>query len=169
MAHNPELRASDEDRDAAAALLREHHAVGRLDAQEFSDRLDQTFAAKTVGDIEGLLRDLPRIDLYRLAGAKLNRQPNQARRPPRTGRMPAAWRAAWGVYATVNVLCLVIWVLSGFGYPWFLWVAGPWGVVMAGSYATVSTGRASRRELGSAGPSRELPGRQDPGNGPLGP
>jgi hypothetical protein len=163
MAYDPQLRASDEDRDRTAALLREHHALGRLDPQEFSDRLDRTFAARTVGELDDILRDLPRIDLYRLPGARLTRRPSQTGRPAaRSGRMPGAWRAAWGVYATVNLICLVVWAVSGFGYPWFLWVAGPWGAALAGSYATVGAGRASRRELRSARPSRELPGAEDP-------
>jgi hypothetical protein len=158
MAYDPQLRASDEDRDRTAAQLREHHALGRLDPQEFSDRLDRTFAARTVGELDDILRDLPRIDLYRLPGARLTRQPGQADRPR---RMSGEWRAAWTAYATVNLVCLVVWMLSGFGYPWFLWVAGPWGVAMAGSYAAVGAGRTDRGRLGSR-PARELPGGQDP-------
>ncbi len=34
------LRASDADRDRAAALLREHHAEGRITKEEFEERLD---------------------------------------------------------------------------------------------------------------------------------
>jgi len=41
MAYDPDIRASDTDRDRAASLLREHHAAGRLTAEEFSDRLDR--------------------------------------------------------------------------------------------------------------------------------
>ena len=33
-APDPRIRASDDDRDRTASLLREHHAVGRLDAAE---------------------------------------------------------------------------------------------------------------------------------------
>jgi len=36
------IRASDHDRDRTARLLREHHAVGRLDPEEFAERLDQS-------------------------------------------------------------------------------------------------------------------------------
>jgi hypothetical protein len=25
---------------------------------------------------------------------------------------------------------VVIWAIGGFGYPWFLWVAGPWGAMI---------------------------------------
>ena len=35
MPGDPRLRASDADRDRTAARLREHHAVGRLTAEEF--------------------------------------------------------------------------------------------------------------------------------------
>ncbi len=31
-------------------------------------------------------------------------------------------------YGAVNVICLFIWALGGGGYPWFLWVLGPWGI-----------------------------------------
>jgi hypothetical protein len=31
-------------------------------------------------------------------------------------------------YAIVNAVLVVIWALSGQGYPWFLWPLGIWGV-----------------------------------------
>jgi uncharacterized membrane protein len=49
MAYDPNIRASDADRDRAASLLREHHAAGRLTAEEFSERLDRAFSPTTVG------------------------------------------------------------------------------------------------------------------------
>jgi len=163
MAYDPQLRASDEDRDRTATLLREHHALGRLTAAEFSERLDKAFEAKTMGDLDALLRDLPGLDLYRLPDAKLTRQPRQAQvQPARSRHGSAGWRAAWGCYITVNMICLVVWALSGFGYPWFLWVAGPWGAVLAGSYLSVGPGRQSRGQLGSGSARRQLPGGQDP-------
>jgi hypothetical protein len=161
MAHDPQLRASDEDRDRTAALLREHHALGRLTPEEFSERLDKTFAAKTVGDIDALLRDLPAIDLYRLPDSRLTRQPRQVQvRPARPGSR--GWRAVWGVYATVNLVCFVVYALAGFGYPWFLWVAGPWGAVLAGTYLSFGPGRPSRRQLGGGTGRGQLPGGQGP-------
>jgi hypothetical protein len=53
------LRASDADRDRIADILREALAEGRLDAGEHSERLDRVYAAKTVGELEPLVRDLP--------------------------------------------------------------------------------------------------------------
>jgi len=67
MSSDPRIRASDADRDRTAALLREHHAAGRLTAEEFNERLDKAYAAKTLGDLDQLLSDLPGIDLYRAA------------------------------------------------------------------------------------------------------
>jgi Domain of unknown function (DUF1707) len=163
VAYDPSLRASDDDRDRTAALLREHHAVGRLTPQEFSDRIDQTFAATTVGQLEDLLKDLPRMDLYRLPDAAMTRQPRPAqvvRRSP--GRLSRGWRATWGIYATVNVLCFVIWMLADFGnYPWFLWVAGPWGIVMGGIYLSFGAGRDGRKRLDPGSDQGQLPGGPD--------
>ena len=56
---NPDLRASDADREATADRLREHHTDGRIDSEEFQDRLDKCYAAKTVGELAELTRDLP--------------------------------------------------------------------------------------------------------------
>jgi len=53
------LRASDADRDAVADRLREAHAEGRLTAEEFGERIDAAFAARTLGDLAPLTRDLP--------------------------------------------------------------------------------------------------------------
>jgi fatty acid desaturase len=33
-------------------------------------------------------------------------------------------------YAVVNVICFLIWAIGGGGYPWFLWVLVPWGIVI---------------------------------------
>ena len=71
MPGDPRIRASDADRDRATALLREHHAAGRLTAEEFDERMDAALSAKTLGEIDELLADLPVIDLYRLPDESL--------------------------------------------------------------------------------------------------
>lgn len=73
MPGDPRIRASDADRDRTAALLREHLAAGRLTAEEFNERLDEAYAAKTLGELDRLLADLPGIDLYELPDASLRR------------------------------------------------------------------------------------------------
>ena len=57
-----ELRASDADRDSAAAVLSGALAVGRLTSAEYAERLDLVYAAKTLGDLAPLTRDLPAGD-----------------------------------------------------------------------------------------------------------
>jgi hypothetical protein len=54
-----EMRVGDAEREAAAAELREHFASGRLTQDELNERLDQAFAAKTRGDLNALMTDLP--------------------------------------------------------------------------------------------------------------
>lgn len=53
------LRLSDAERDAAAEVLREAYAHGRLDLPEFEERLTLVHAARVHGDIAPILADLP--------------------------------------------------------------------------------------------------------------
>ncbi|AJE82682.1 MULTISPECIES: DUF1707 domain-containing protein [Streptomyces] len=55
----PPLRASDADRDRIADILREALAEGRLTPEEHSERIDSVYRAKTQGELEPLVRDLP--------------------------------------------------------------------------------------------------------------
>jgi Domain of unknown function (DUF1707) len=54
------LRVSDADRDAVAAELAEHLRVGRLQLDEFDERVGRAISARTRGDLDHLLTDLPR-------------------------------------------------------------------------------------------------------------
>jgi hypothetical protein len=55
----PDLRAADADRDTAAARLGGALAVGRLTSTEYAERLDAVYAARTLGELAPLTRDLP--------------------------------------------------------------------------------------------------------------
>ena len=59
---NPDLRAADADRERIATRLRESHADGRLDMAEFQQRLERCYEAKTLGELDELVKDLPRQD-----------------------------------------------------------------------------------------------------------
>ncbi|MGW3353463.1 DUF1707 SHOCT-like domain-containing protein [Nonomuraea rubra] len=61
MTDDPDLRASDADRDRVAAVLSEALATGRLTTVEHADRLDVAYTAKTVGELVPLTRDLPEV------------------------------------------------------------------------------------------------------------
>jgi hypothetical protein len=53
-----DLRLSDADRDAAIARLSEHYAAGRLDKEEFDERSDAVWTAKTRADLAPIFADL---------------------------------------------------------------------------------------------------------------
>ncbi|MHC5902559.1 DUF1707 SHOCT-like domain-containing protein [Streptomyces sp. S6] len=55
----PELRASDADRERVAEVLRDALAEGRLDMEEFEERLETTYKARTYGELAPITRDLP--------------------------------------------------------------------------------------------------------------
>ena len=55
----PDLRASDADRERVADRLRDALAEGRLDMEEFGERLDAVYQARTYGELAPLTKDLP--------------------------------------------------------------------------------------------------------------
>jgi Flp pilus assembly protein TadB len=57
---DPTLRAADADRERVAERLRTSHAEGRIDMDEFQQRLERCYDAKTFGELGELVRDLPR-------------------------------------------------------------------------------------------------------------
>ncbi|HET9897992.1 MAG TPA: DUF1707 domain-containing protein [Streptosporangiaceae bacterium] len=58
------IRIGDADREATATSLREHFSHGRLTMEEFQERLDATFAAKTDVDLAKVTEDLPQANPY---------------------------------------------------------------------------------------------------------
>lgn len=59
MARRSTLRASDADREQVAERLRQATAEGRLAAEELEERLEATFAARTYGELDDVVADLP--------------------------------------------------------------------------------------------------------------
>lgn len=53
------MRASDADRERVVARLQQHTAAGRLTLDELSDRIAEVYAARTLGDLATVTRDLP--------------------------------------------------------------------------------------------------------------
>ncbi|MGI8459400.1 MAG: DUF1707 SHOCT-like domain-containing protein [Propionibacteriaceae bacterium] len=53
-------RIGDAERDAAVAALQDHHVAGRLDRNEFEERMAAALAARTRDDLHPLFVDLPR-------------------------------------------------------------------------------------------------------------
>lgn len=55
---DPALRIGDAERDEAIARLSEHYAAGRLDKDEFDERSDAVWSARTVADLTPIFADL---------------------------------------------------------------------------------------------------------------
>jgi hypothetical protein len=120
------MRAGDGDRQRVADRLREALDEGRLDLSEYDERVQQAYAAKTYGDLEALLADLPgtvpvekaRVQPY--SAAATPEQPVKSRRsgPPFPGIL------------AVFVVCTVVWAMSSLGsgqwdYFWPGWLLIP--------------------------------------------
>lgn len=58
-ADRPPLRASDRDREQIASVLQQAMSEGRISVGELETRLDSVYAAKTLGELEPITRDLP--------------------------------------------------------------------------------------------------------------
>ncbi|MFI7540210.1 DUF1707 domain-containing protein [Actinoplanes sp. NPDC049599] len=126
-----EMRAGDSERQQVADRLKAALDEGRLDLHEYDERLGQTYAAKTYGELDRLLTDLPgpipaqqsRVEPYQPPAAPAPAaEVGQVAKP---GGPPFL-----GPYGGVVVVCFVIWGVSclasgEFVYPWPLWLLIP--------------------------------------------
>jgi hypothetical protein len=55
------MRISNAERQDIADTLSKHFAEGRLDSDEFDERVNKVMNAKTRADVAGVLDDLPRL------------------------------------------------------------------------------------------------------------
>ncbi|WP_432980308.1 DUF1707 SHOCT-like domain-containing protein [Dactylosporangium sp. CA-233914] len=140
-----DLRAADVDRQFVAERLKAALDEGRLSLGEYDDRLKETYAARTYGDLDGILKDLP--GFHSAGGSRVEPLEPVAddpdERPDRGERSNPKWLvgiwSAWLVAVSVNV---VIWALVSLSsgeavYFWPMWVAGPWGAVLLASTFSV--------------------------------
>jgi hypothetical protein len=106
MAESLDTLVADADRAKAADDLREHYDSGRLTLDEFESRLAEANTARTRGDLEQALRQLPRHE------------------PPASLRVrDRRWSSLALQYALVNVVCILVWAFSGaHGDFWPKWV-----------------------------------------------
>lgn len=59
MVGDENMRIGDSEREAAVSALQDHLAAGRLTPEEFNERMDKAFEARTSHELEALFRDLP--------------------------------------------------------------------------------------------------------------
>lgn len=123
MATSDSLRVGDAEREAVAAELREHYAQGRLSMDDFNQRLDAAFAARTRGDLDKLISDLPHA---KPAGAPLPAPPPGSLRrghgphfvPPGGERRRARFGRITTLLAALASLLIVFDAMASLSFPW---------------------------------------------------
>ena len=114
-APDPQLRASDEQRERAAQEIREHFAAGRLSEEELSDRVQAAYSARTEQELRDALADLPKLP----ATPAQQKAELAARRRMLQRRMLQEAGGGLGLFA----LCTAVWLASGAsGQFWPVWV-----------------------------------------------
>jgi hypothetical protein len=125
------MRAADSDREAVADKLKLALEEGRLDLAEYDERVRRTYAAKTYGDLDGLLDDpRPASPASTPAGAAPQRPGS------RGGQLVRAWLGGFG---GIFLLCTVIWLVSSLGsgelqYFWPVWLLIPTAFGLIGHF-----------------------------------
>lgn len=127
-----EMRAGDGDRQAVADKLKQALDEGRLDLGEYDERLQRTYAAKTYGDLNGLLDDLPSTSLTPRKQAASDVTPHEAAPAPKVGSSRAGQlvKASLGGFGGIFVVCTVIWAVTSissghFQNFWPVWLLIP--------------------------------------------
>lgn len=122
-AHPEDLRVGDAEREHVVELLTRAQAEGRLDLFEYDERLRAGWGARTSGELARVTADLP-----------VGRPTPAAPLPQPTGRRRAARGAVatWAFASSVNLMIWAVVSVAGMSwvYPWWIWVAGPWGAVL---------------------------------------
>jgi hypothetical protein len=148
-----DLRAADVDRQFVADLLKSALDEGRLSLHEYDERLQETYAARTYGDLDKLLVDLPRADksqVVPLAPKVAARGPQPPGAPAEQRRGIPKWMlATWSSWISVTLIVNAIWLASALsgsaGSYWPIWVMLPWGaVLLAGTIAALASGDPHR-------------------------
>ena len=123
-----EMRAGDSDRQAVADKLKRALDEGRLDLGEYDERLQKAYAAKTYGDLNGLLDDLPDAAPSQPAGQPA---PRQAAPPPVVAAKSGQFVRTWlGGFGGTFVVCTGIWLITSVTsghllYFWPVWLLIP--------------------------------------------
>jgi hypothetical protein len=69
------LRVGDREREAVGDILRQQHVEGRLDSDEFQQRLERCLTAKTYAELDQLIADFPRQQEQEGHGRARGRRP----------------------------------------------------------------------------------------------
>lgn len=99
------MRAADADREEAVEILRQAYAEGRLEPAELDERTGMAFRARTIGQLRGLIADIPRGGW---AAPLPSDRPWRPGEPDRRGRATGPLPGAGLLMLLVAALCVVI-------------------------------------------------------------
>jgi hypothetical protein len=134
-------RAGDADRRRVVDVLQQHYVDGRLSTDELDDRTHRALAARTFGELDTLVADLPP------ASAAPAPEPAPAEERPDGLWDDGSFRAHALSYGLVMALLVAIWLLtSPGGYFWPVWPMLGWGFGLASHAVGRSVGRSRTRE-----------------------
>jgi hypothetical protein len=119
MARRSTLRASDADREQVAERLRQATGEGRLLAEELEQRLGAVFRARTYGELDALVADLPS---HRGTPARTRRQ---GRPLARVSQLPVPALVVLVPMAMAMAVAAVVIVVTVFAF-WALMVTIAW-------------------------------------------
>ncbi|MFI5935786.1 DUF1707 domain-containing protein [Actinoplanes sp. NPDC051494] len=139
------MRAADADRHKIAEQLKSALDEGRLSLAEYDDRVRDAYAARTYGDLVGLVDDLPRpgTSAAEVAAQRAAEDRRLARKLPMA--LMVLW-TVWGSLAAVNLLAwfLVLVTVDSEIYPWPIWLLVP-GAALGATTVGVQRIRSRRR------------------------
>jgi len=136
-----DIRVGNRERESAQAALAEHLAAGRLELDEYAQRVDRCLAARTRRELLVLFDDLPqpRPDVSASPAGEI--VPDDAKPLPATaaGNARVAATGAWDVPLGLTILLgFPVAVVLGFAY-------GAWWTLAVPAAVTVLLGAASLR------------------------
>jgi len=128
-AGRPHVRVGDDERRRVVAELQRHYVAGRLAQDELDERIGLALAARTYGDFDGLLHDLP-PDAGAPAGSVDG--PTEGSEDESGRSEQRDFRAHALSYVLVMALLVAIWLLTTpGGYFWPAWPMLGWGLGLA--------------------------------------
>ncbi len=121
------LRIGDAERESAVDQLAEQYAQGRISKQEFDERSDAAWAARTQGDLAPLFADLPvgRHDVRAASRPFGQRDARPAWLGWRAGRVPFPLLLLLGVLVVITVVSHLPVVLLALAV-WLFWIRPRW-------------------------------------------
>src|SRR5579872_25469 len=108
------LRASDQDREHVAERLRRAAAEGRLLAEEFEHRLARALRARTYGELDQLVADLP------------GDHTGVVRRGHGVPVLAVVGAATVAVLAVMVVMAALVLLVTGLAAAWAVWMLVAW-------------------------------------------